>query len=205
MDILRTVLFLLGDCIFPPGEDAVRVRELSLEQLRQLRTLTLYKDVQTLFPYRNPFIKSALWQLKYHDDTRVAHLLGDILRETLLTEIASPHLLVPIPLSAQRLRERGYNQVERIALPAVDTLAFLTLATHVLERRHHTPPQTRLGKQERLQNLEGVFVVPDPHQVRGKDIILLDDVVTTGSTLKHARTALLQAGAKSVTMVALAH
>jgi len=161
--------------------------------------------VHTLYAYRNPYIKSALWQLKYHDDRRIAKLLGSMVREILLDDIQTPHLLLPIPLAPQRLRERGYNQAERIAVSAAHNHPSITLATHLLKRRHHTSSQTRLGKHARRKNLAGAFQVSDPGQVKGVNVLLLDDVVTTGSTLFHARDTLMEAGAKSVTMIALAH
>jgi len=205
VDTLRTLFLFLSDCLFPPCEDELRVRELSLEKLHRLLSISIYKGVHILYIYRDPYIKSALWQLKYHDDRRVADLLGKMLRKILLDEIATPHLLLPIPLAPQRFRERGYNQVTRIAIPAVHNHLSITIATHLLERRHHTSSQTRLGKHARRKNLAGAFQVSDPHQIQGVDILLLDDVVTTGSTLHHARVALMEAGAKSVTMIAIAH
>lgn len=205
MDTVRTLFLFLSDCLFPPCEDELRVRELSLEKLHHLLSVSIYKGVHTLYAYRDPYIKSALWQLKYHDDRRVAELLGKMLREILLTDITTPHLLLPIPLAPQRLRERGYNQVTRVATPAVSNHPSITLATHLLQRRHHTPSQTRLGKRARQENLVGAFQISDPSQIEGVEILLLDDVVTTGSTLHHARDILIKAGAKSVTMIALAH
>jgi len=165
----------------------------------------MYKNACALLPYRNAVIRSAVWQLKYYDDARIAHIFGTLLKEALLSHIKTPHLLVPIPLSARRLRERGYNQATRIATHAVAGLEHIVLAEHVLVREKHFSSQTKLHRKERLENLAGAFIVTDREALVGKDILLLDDVVTTGATMGDARRALLEGGARTVTMVALAH
>ncbi len=205
MERLQKFLEMLSDCIFPPSEDALRVRTLTEDTVTNMLSFDVYQGVHTLYVYKDTLIRSAIWQLKYHDDRRVARLFGTALRRTFLDDITTPHLLIPIPLAPKRFRERGYNQVERIAIPATQNHLYVTLTVNTLCRNKNAPSQTRLGRQDRLKNLSSAFVITDPARIYNKDIILLDDVVTTGSTLHSARNILLKAGAKSVTMIALAH
>jgi predicted amidophosphoribosyltransferase len=105
------------------------------------------------------------------------------------------------------MRERGFNQSARIAKVIAETMrkSGATLAPHVLTRKRNTPPQARLSKRLRSANMYGAFAVRDARSCKYKDVILVDDVVTTGATMRAARVALEKAGARSVLCVAAAH
>lgn len=112
--------------------------------------------------------------------------------------------VVPMPLHEKRLAERGFNQAQELAAPLVAAFAAhgFTLAPDLLVREKDNPPQRGLSKEERQRNIRGIFkAVP---QTEGKRILLLDDVSTTGATLREAARALLAAGALSVDVVVLA-
>jgi ComF family protein len=104
--------------------------------------------------------------------------------------------VVPVPLHWRRRLTRGYNQAERIARPLAGRLALPCLPA--LSRRRATPPQSLLGRDERLANLRKAFRVPHPERVRGLRLLLVDDVATTGATLDAAASALKRAGAATV-------
>lgn len=111
-------------------------------------------------------------------------------------------LLLPLPLSDQRLKERGYNQ----ALLLARSLEPAKVAPHVLLRILHTPPQSTLARKERLLSLQHAFAVDPLHakRVRGKRVVLVDDVMTTGASLHAAASVLRQAGASHITALVLA-
>ena len=111
-------------------------------------------------------------------------------------------LVVPMPLHPSRLVERGFNQSHEIAR-VVSRLLDLRLADKALRRIRHTAPQVGLTRQQRAGNLRGAFVA-DPAIVAGQPVLLLDDVVTTGSTVLEAASTLRAAGAKSITVWAVA-
>lgn len=193
------------DLLFPPSKDEQIVRNLTDEDIQRLHTPTLYRGTHTLYTYRDTSIRALVWQLKYKGDGRASTLLAYGLKEFMLKDIHETHLLIPIPLSKQRFRTRGFNQVTLVAEVALQGLPHLAFASDVLIRLEVKTPQTKLTRQERLKNLKGVFAVRNPTLVQGKRILLLDDVVTTGATLDEARAVLLNAGAKEVTCIALAH
>ncbi len=198
------LLQILGDLLFPPSTRELRVRALTHERLTHLAHIPHARDIASLFPYRNPDIEALIWQLKYKRDRRAAELLGHALAEA-LAHLTTPHTLVPIPLSNERLRERGYNQVATVCTHAAKYLPAVTVGENLLLRTRHTPPQTSLSRYERLKNLHGAFSVPNPDRVHDQDLILIDDVTTTGATFREAKEALLRAGARNVQCIALAH
>jgi ComF family protein len=115
-------------------------------------------------------------------------------------------LVVPVPLHPRRLRERGFNQAHLIAAEAMRAGLFprwTALAPTALARVRETPPQTKLSRARRLLNLRGVFK-GRPEAVRGRTILLIDDVMTTGATLEGCALALLGAGARSVDALVVA-
>jgi len=120
-------------------------------------------------------------------------------------------LVVPMPLSAQRLRARGYNQAHELArhlLAAIraETPPHPRYTPHVLLRARDTPAQSGLDARTRSTNLtQALHILPQHHDlVRGRRVVVVDDILTTGATLREAARALHQAGARSVVGVVLA-
>jgi ComF family protein len=110
--------------------------------------------------------------------------------------------LVPIPLSRQRLRERGYNQAAELA-QALARHWGVPVWEHVLRRSRHTASQVRLTPSERAGNVSQAFVVPEFRRslLRGRHVVLVDDVITTSATLNAAAEALLAGGARIISCV----
>jgi Predicted amidophosphoribosyltransferases len=115
--------------------------------------------------------------------------------------VAERAALVPVPLSAKRERERGFNQSARLAA-AVGLLTGLDTWHDMLVRTHFTSSQTRLTPEERLRNVSGAFRVDgDPARLRGAHLVLVDDVVTTAATLNACAAALFAGGARIISYV----
>lgn len=142
-----------------------------------------------LSDYKITKIKSAITANKFHNSNHAAMLLGSLLANW-LKDKSENTLLIPIPLSKERVRERGYNQVQNI-LNKLKNEKVTVLK--LLRKTKNTIPQTKLNRDQRLQNLKDVFVYEpkaDIDLTKYKNIILIDDVVTTGATLKAGRKAL---------------
>ena len=158
-----------------------------------------FAAVDYAFPW-----SACIARFKFREQVGWAHALADLMRHSPWTEptLERCDLLLPMPLSAQRLRERGYNQ----ALELAKQLAPDKVDAHLLLRVRDTPPQRNLSRAERLRNVRGAFVV-DPLRVarlRGRQAVLVDDVMTSGASLFAAAQALRQAGAAGVSALVLA-
>ena len=127
-------------------------------------------------------------------------LFGNELKESPFQQI---DVVVPVPLHPKKLKQRGYNQSEWIARGIAASLS-KPLSADNLVREIFTPTQTRKTRFERWQNVEGIFSVKQPARFFRKHVLVIDDVVTTGSTLEAAVVAILQAGAEKVSIATLA-
>lgn len=139
----------------------------------------------------------AVQRLKYEERADLGRSLGKALRDS-LTSLDEFDLAVPVPLSSGRLKKRGYNQAS-ILLKA----AGLRPCHPALRRLKENAPQVGQGRQDRLENLKGAF---QGHEslVRGKRVLLVDDVLTTGATASACADALREAGAVGVQLLVLA-
>lgn len=144
-------------------------------------------------------LRDLLLELKFHGRFRLAEVLAPLLLDSLLC-LPLPDALVPMPLPLPRLRRRGYNQVQELAL-AVGRLLELPVRPDMLLRPSCDTPQSRLHAGERRRNLHGSFAASPA--VAGRHLWLLDDIFTTGSTARAAVRALLAAGAYRVDLVTL--
>ena len=135
--------------------------------------------------------------LKYEGWHEVAGLVGDAVADVALAECVAPEaLVVPVPTTARRRAERGYNQAELIARRVGARLARPVVSA--LERPSAAASQTALGPTERKRNVRGAFRLADGAHLKGRDVLLVDDVLTTGSTVVEAAVELVGSGARSV-------
>ena len=158
-------------------------------------------------PWAYEFPVTQLVQaLKYEGALANARVFGTRMVVQALREQDDPWreaaLIVPMPLHPSRLVERGFNQSHEIAR-VVSRLLDLRLAGSGLRRVRGTAPQVGLSRHERAGNLTGAFAA-DPTIVAGRHVLLIDDVVTTGSTAIAAASSLRVAGAESITVWAVA-
>jgi ComF family protein len=128
----------------------------------------------------------------------------------LLPEAPPEMLVAPVPLHRSKHRQRGFNQARALAGYAMDALRKshpswrLSLAPATLIRLRSTESQAGLTPRQRRQNVRGAFRVSDPAAVRGKHVLLVDDILTTGATARAAAQSLIKAGAASVYVATLA-
>lgn len=133
------------------------------------------------------------------------HLFEELTERAIFENNQKP-ILIPIPLSKKSLRARGYNQSEIVARSLADKSNNLLIVENILEKTRETVTQHSIrNRNERLKNLRGVFVVKENSEIKGKNIILIDDITTTHGTLIEARRTLLASGARSVMAFTIAH
>ncbi|UII55625.1 ComF family protein [Cytobacillus spongiae] len=140
----------------------------------------------------NDFLKELIARYKYRGD----YILSKIFAKQLSSLLKGYELLVPIPLSEERLDERGFNQAEALIVQAGHTPAYLLTRTH-------SEKQSKKSREDRI-HLEQVFRVERGVDVEGKRVLLVDDIYTTGSTLRHAGKVLREAGASQIHSITLA-
>lgn len=143
-------------------------------------------------------LAAAINHLKFHGIKRLAKPLGRLLLNFDLSDLDG---VVPVPMSIKRLRERGFNQSLLFAR-VVSSKKNLPLLMDILFKKKDTPPQTGLSAKERLSNLKNAFEVKG--DIRGLRLLIVDDVMTTGATVKESSKQLMKAGAKEVIVLTLA-
>lgn len=148
-------------------------------------------------------VRRLVWQLKFKRQRRVATFLVSLLAAGLLAQARRIDLVTAIPLSPQRERERGFNQSTLVARLLAQQLSLPY--RDVFIRRRHSVPQSELAfRHQRQRNVAGSFSVLQPTVIAGKRLLLVDDVYTTGATLREAATVLRDAGARSIICVVFA-
>lgn len=217
LKVNKLALWLL-DFILPRSK---RARELALmspeDFMRKAKTSAALPipEARALFSYKDPLVKDAIWLLKYKQDKKAAEILGAILgnisaewlEDLELFENFNKPIVIPVPMGKNRRRERGQNHSESLCREIMKVMPrgvaiYQPLALFKIqetESQAHTK-----NRAERLQNLSGSFSA-DSNIVRGKNIILVDDVITTGATAEEVRKTLLHSGAKKVIVIAAAH
>ena len=155
---------------------------------------------RALFRYRAP-VDRWIQDLKFHQDLSAARLFGTLLaQDPTLPPPSASLALLPVPLHAKRLAQRGYNQALEIARPL--KRAGYHVDARCCRRSRHTDAQSALSAAKRKGNVWGAFSVPVP--IQGRHFLLIDDVLTTGATLNELAHTLRRAGAESVTAWVLA-
>ena len=179
-----------------PGRLKIRLCPRCWERLLQIDSIRA--------PYRlEGSVREAVYALKYRGVRALAATVGELLAQFVDASTPSADLLVPVPLHPKREKRRGYNQSMLLAQATGDLLGLPTEAG-ALRRLRQTPSQAGSASQEeRLANVAGAFWA-EPLVVKGKRVVVVDDVCTTGATLEACAVALREAGATSVAGLTMA-
>lgn len=202
---LKTAFNALLRIFFVPTPHEEIVRGLTTTSVAHKVRMRKTFSGEALLPYNDTAVAALIWQAKYKNDRAAITLLGETVRDY-IQRFSGDCVMIPIPLSKERRNSRGYNQVEEVLKSALAEHPE-RLILNALTRTRDTPAQTNLKRSERLVNLKGAFAIAEESRthVVGKRIILVDDVITTGTTLHEAREVLLKAGAREVTTLAFAY
>lgn len=198
------------DFLFPPTLRSERITSVQSLPYRPRTTLYGSRSVVSLMSYTHPDVRDAIQAAKFDASesarTLLAHVLSDVLIEHALDVATHKHpvVVIPIPLSTARLRDRGYNQVEEVIRHTVAwQQKFVTCNTAALVRTRDTPRQALATKETRRRNMKRAFACIDPERLTGAHVVLVDDVITTGATMTEAAKALAP-HVQSLTCIALA-
>lgn len=149
-------------------------------------------------------VKLAVRRYKFHSASAYAPAFGELIAERIYEDYDGQYdLLSWVPLAPDRLRKRGYDQSRLLAEQAARRLRLPLV--RVLKKKRGVPAQSQSGDADhRRRNISGAYSVPKPEIICGKRVLLIDDIVTTGSTLSECAVTLLKAGAESVICASLA-
>lgn len=199
---MQRLLTEIIDFIFPPSSEVELLKNVDSLTIRKFYNPRLFQNIQFLSDYKEPIIKAAILENKFHHNTDAAKILGSLL-SIWIKNRHKKTLFVPIPLGPKRLRVRGYNQTTTI-LQSITPKPILL--TNLLKRKIETEPQSSLNKCDRKSNLNGVFEVAGSLPIFDglTEVIIVDDVVTTGATLNAARATLAPHLPPNVTLICLA-
>lgn len=198
---------LLVDTIFPPTPHELLVRVATIQEIEIEYRPSQKAGVYYFCNYRRRLIKAVIATAKFSHNKKSITLLTALLTKWLAEHTKTDTILIPIPLHSKRERERGYNQVTAV-LSGI-RLTHVIIGKNILKKHKSTVPQTTLTKEDRTENLKGAFSVnasllteiltPNITQ-----IIICDDVYTTGSTLREAKRILTPHIPRHCTLTCLA-
>ena len=149
------------------------------------------------YTYKNP-VKQTFYRLKFEKEPELAVPLGQKMADKAMKcKLADQFdCVVPVPVSKETFRERGYNQSALLAQEVAREI-HLPCTDNWLKKTKETEKQMELGREERLENVKGAYVVESHSELQGKRVLIIDDVLTTGSTVNECAKTLLSAGVKS--------
>lgn len=174
------------------------------------------ENILAVFDYRDEITKKAIWELKYHHKRYLGERLGQLLYEYLIEDISDLKIhvsgrsiyVIPTPISSHKHKVRGYNQALIIAKGFCNSSekGALELKNNIIFKKIDTIPQAKItNRKKRLENIRGVFEIKNQNIIKGRTIIIIDDVTTTGGTITEIMKILKKAGAKKVIGFAVAH
>lgn len=148
--------------------------------------------------------QNIIHHLKYDGRQHIGLEFGKMFgAELMKTPLSSTDVIVPVPLHPKKLRKRGFNQSEIIARGMAESMG-KKIISGALKRKRYTESQTSRSRYERWENVEGIFRTRKPQLLTGKHILLVDDVVTTGSTLEACASEILKLQGTTVSVATLA-
>lgn len=161
-----------------------------------------FKIARAVGPYENDKLRKAVKVFKFLCRRYMSVKMGNMMAAVVIEEPGfwPIDIITPVPISKGSFKQRGFNQAELLA-KQISKVIKKRMYPHLLVRIKETPSQTELTKEERERNLLCAFKANEPGKINGKNILLVDDVYTTGSTIKECTRILMEAGAQSVAVI----
>lgn len=164
-----------------------------------------FNSAQSPYIYEE-VMKECIHILKYRKMLQVMYIFKEVMaqRSISLNPCFKKDIIIPVPLHKARLRQRGFNQAELLSGLIGELSGSVRVHTGILKRVKPTLPQSELDRHKRMDNIKGAFRVILPEAIKDKEVLLIDDVFTTGSTANECARVLIEAGARKVDVFTLA-
>lgn len=187
------------DSIIPADDQRIK-----FEFDKNFGSTKIIKDFYSRFIFEiDNSLQHIIHALKYNRQFKLGFFLGEILGEGIKSKSWGIDAIIPVPIHHLKKAERGYNQCDYIAKGLSKSLN-IPYSTKLVKRTRYTDSQTKLNLTERSLNVAGAFKIRNLNKLKGKNILIVDDVCTTGATLLECGIAIYKAGAKSVYVCSIA-
>jgi ComF family protein len=197
---------LCNQCIHDlPFTDFFSINENPVEKIFWGRVQVQYASA-LLFFTKVSLVQTLMAQLKYHHNKKVGILFGHLMGQAIVSEqkFKQIDLLIPIPILPSKINSRGYNQSQVVAM-GIQQVWNRPIMQDVLIKKTWTNSQTKKDRKARLQQVPDLFILQNPACIKGKHILLVDDVLTTGATLEAAIETLMAGSPASVSIAVAAY
>jgi len=166
--------------------------------------LSLTSAMSELYFSKDSIVQNMIHEFKYRGNKKAGHYFGNLIGRSLLNSNRfNIDLIVPLPLFIRKEKMRGFNQAEILCNGIAEIINKPVISKNII-RKIFTESQTRKHRVERWKNVEGIFFINDPKFLEGKDILLVDDVITTGATLEACGTEILKVTGTKLSVATLA-
>ncbi|MEN8927736.1 MAG: ComF family protein [Flavobacteriales bacterium] len=201
--LLQNEKVLCSNCFFyiPKGEANIGTNN---EICSLLRVSEEIIGASHLFTFdREGKTQKLLHELKYSSNLPLGTYLGEQMGVDFKKQLQGIHFIIPVPLHNKKMHERGYNQSE-ILCRGINKVIKKQISTDNLVRVKYTETQTKKNKQQRIENIKNAFALKNVTEFKGKTVLLVDDVITTGSTLMECIESLKRAEGIQIIVLVLA-
>jgi ComF family protein len=181
------------------------IKENATEKLFWGRITTSFACSIFYFEKEN-MLQNIIHQIKYKNEKKLGIFMGKLMGLK-INELIKEHnidFMLPMPIHPKKEKKRGYNQATLLCI-GINEITTLEYIENAIVKIQHTETQTKKSRIERWRNVEQVFNVPNPHLIKGKNILIIDDVITTGASTEACGQMLLEHGANAISICGLAH
>lgn len=180
--LVRNERYLCSSCHFYLPKSDIQLTNNS-ETAQLLNNSEILTGASYLFDFdKDGKVQRLLYELKYNSNLSLGNFLGELMAIDFLAQLKDIDVIIPVPLHPKKLYQRGYNQSDLLC-EGINHILGKQINTLNLVRVKYTETQTKKNKQERIENMNNAFTVKRPNQFSHKHLLLVDDVITTGSTL----------------------
>ena len=166
-----------------------------------------YKGIKHCYIFKyEGIIRQKILQYKFKDNSYLYKMFSEFFmkNEKVCRFLKNYDIIISVPMTKKKIAQRGYNQAELIAKQIAINSPNLTYLKNILIKQKETSTQSSLNKKERFNNVKNVYKVQNMQKIKEKNIILFDDIYTTGATCKECTKTLMEAGAKIVDLLTIA-